>query len=175
VIANSDAVTHDTRTIGAIFFMRGIMTRKQGPGKPLILMQYDSDDERGSTLVSATLGAEIAARFGPRSESPFSILAYDGDALVGGLNGVTHWGWWYIRHFWVEQSFRNRGVGRRSCKPAHGSASAFTLIHSIRAQLNSMSIVAFGVLVRSMIFHPDTRGHFYTKSCLLAEGARRDR
>src|SRR6202030_4130459 len=87
VIANSDAITHDARAIGAIFFMRGIMTRKPGPDKPLILLRYDSDDERGSTLVSVTLGAEIAARFGPRSESPLSILAYDGDALVGGLNG----------------------------------------------------------------------------------------
>jgi hypothetical protein len=43
------------------------------------------------------------------------------------------------------------------------------LIRSIRAQHNSMSIVAFCVLVRSMIFHPDTRGHFCTKSCLPAE------
>ena len=119
---------HDTRTIGAIFFMRGIMTRKPGPDKPLILMQYDSDDERGSTLVSATLGAEIAARVGPRSESPLSILAYDGDALVGGLNGATHWGWCYIRHFWVEQSFRRVGASDAgcwrmpSCKPARDSA-----------------------------------------------------
>jgi hypothetical protein len=60
-------------------------------------------------------------------------------------------------------------------KPTPDSASASTLIHSIRAQHNSMSIVAFCVLVRSMIFHPDTRGHFCTKSCLLAEDARRDR
>jgi hypothetical protein len=92
VIANSDAITHDARTIGAIFLMRGIMNRKPGPDKPLILMHYDSDDERGSTLVSATLGAEIAAHFGPRSDSPLSILAYNGDALVGGLNGGTQLG-----------------------------------------------------------------------------------
>ena len=121
---NSDAITHDARAIGAIFFMRGIMTRKPGPDKPLILMRYDSDDERGSTLVSVTLGAEIAARFGPRSESPLSILAYDGDALVGGLNGGTHWGWCYIRHFWVEKSWRRRGVGRRLLAHAEMEAHA---------------------------------------------------
>jgi GNAT superfamily N-acetyltransferase len=95
------------------FFMRGILTRKPGPDKPLNLLHYDTDDERGSTLVSVTLGAEIAARFGSRSESPLSILAYDGDALVGELNGDTHWGWCYIRHFWVEESWRRRGVERR--------------------------------------------------------------
>ena len=62
-------------------------------------------------------------------------------------------------------------------KPALDSASASTLIHSIRAQHNSMSIVAFCVLAKSMIFHPDTRGHFCTKSYLPAEDedARRDR
>ena len=93
--------------------MRAIMTKKPVPDKPLILMHYDSDDERGSALVSATLGAEIAAHFGPRSDLPLSILAYNGDALVGGLNGGTHWGWCYIRHFWVEESWRRRGVGRQ--------------------------------------------------------------
>ena len=124
VIANSDAITHDARTIGAIFFMRGIMTRKPGPDKPLILMLYDRDDERGSKLVSTRLGAEIAAHFGPRNEAPLSILAYHGDALIGGLNGGTHWGWCYIRQFWVEESWRKRGVGRRLLAHAEMEARA---------------------------------------------------
>ncbi len=87
-------------------------------------MHYNSDDEKGSTLVSATLSVEIAARFGPRNELPLSILAYDGDTLVGGLNGVTHWGWCYIRHFWVEASWRKQGVGRRLLAHAEMEARA---------------------------------------------------
>ena len=104
--------------------MRGIMTRKPRPDKPLILMHYNTDDEKGSTLVSATLSVEIAARFGPRNELPLSILAYDGDTLVGGLNGVTHRGWCYIRHFWVEASWRKQGVGRRLLARAEMEARA---------------------------------------------------
>jgi GNAT superfamily N-acetyltransferase len=101
-----------------------MMTGKPVPDKPLILMRCDHDDERGSALVSEYLSAEIAARFGPRSETPLSILAYDGDALVGGLNGCTHWGWCYIRHFWVEESWRGRGVGRQLVTHAEMEARA---------------------------------------------------
>ena len=74
VIANSDAITHDARIISAIFFMRGIMTRKPGPDKPLILMHYDRDDERGSKLVSTRLDAEIAAARGTRRRFRFSLM-----------------------------------------------------------------------------------------------------
>ena len=92
--------------------------------KPLNFTCFDRDDEGGSTLVSTNLGAEVAARFGARRESPLSILVYDDDALIGGLNGVTHWQWCYIRHFWVEGHWRGRGVGRRLLEQAEQEARA---------------------------------------------------
>ncbi len=105
--------------------MRGIMPKKLRLEKPLILVTLDSNEERGSIVVSESLGAEIAARFGPRNESPLSIHAYDGeDVLVGGLNGGTHWGWCYIRHFWVEESWRRQGVGSRLLMQAEKEARA---------------------------------------------------
>ncbi len=97
----------------------------QKPRKPLVLVSYDSLDEKASALVSQSLEAEVAARFGPRDEAPFSILAYDdADVLVGGLNGATHWGWRYIRHFWVAASWRGRGVGRSLMQQAETEARA---------------------------------------------------
>jgi len=64
-----------------------------------------------SPAVAVHLGAEIAARFGPREETPLSITARDaGDALIGGLNGVTHWRWLYIRHLWVARPQRGQGI-----------------------------------------------------------------
>ena len=62
--------------------------------------------------VSQALGIEIAARFGPPETAPLSILAHEEGALIGGLSGVTHWGWLYIRHFWVDERARGRGLGR---------------------------------------------------------------
>lgn len=67
-----------------------------------------------SADVAARLGAEIAARFGPRDEAPLSIAVRDDDgALVAGLNGVTHWRWLYIRHLWVTEPLRGAGLARR--------------------------------------------------------------
>ncbi len=98
------------------------MTTKPRRNKPLIVVSDDGVDDGGSAFVAAALGAEIAARFGPRDETPLSILAYDGETVVGGLDGVTHWRWCYIRHFWVEASWRGRGVG--GALLAHAEAQA---------------------------------------------------
>ncbi|MBU6528654.1 GNAT family N-acetyltransferase [Methylocystis sp. MJC1] len=66
-----------------------------------------------SAEVAANLGAEIAARFGPREEAPFSLALRDAaGALLGGLNGVIHWRWLYIRHLWVAPSWRRRGFAK---------------------------------------------------------------
>lgn len=112
MIAKKAAITDDVRTTGAIFFMRGIMTKKPRVEKPLTI-DCDDGNESESARVSEALGVEIAARFGPRNEVPLSIRAYDNEhMLVGGLNGCTHWGWCYIRHFWVAESWRGQGVGR---------------------------------------------------------------
>lgn len=73
--------------------------------------------------LAARLGAEIAARFGPREEAPLSITMRDGaGALLGGLNGVTHWRWLYIRHLWVAESQRGRGLARRLMESAERAA-----------------------------------------------------
>ena len=65
-----------------------------------------------SADVAARLGAEIAARFGPREETALSLVLRDGDgALIAGLNGVIHWRWLYVRHFWVARERRAQGLG----------------------------------------------------------------
>lgn len=72
--------------------------------------------------IAEALGAEVVA-FGPREERPFSIRAEDGTgALTGGINGVTHWRWLYVRHLWVAESWRGRGLGRRLMEAAEDLA-----------------------------------------------------
>lgn len=65
-----------------------------------------------SAEIAARLGAEIAAQFGPRDETPLCILARASEEqILGGLNGVIHWRWLYIRHLWVAEAARGEGLG----------------------------------------------------------------
>jgi GNAT superfamily N-acetyltransferase len=87
------------------------MTGKRLAEKPLFVTQSGVGED--SDRVAACLGAEVAARYGPRDETRLSIFAYDeSDALIAGLNGAVHWGWCYIRHFWVAVDWRGHGLGR---------------------------------------------------------------
>jgi len=74
---------------------------------------FDDVGNSGATRVAASLAAEVAAGFGRRDEAPLSIVARCGDVIAGGLNGATHWGWFYIRQLWVQEGWRRHGVGRR--------------------------------------------------------------
>ncbi len=79
--------------------------------------------------VAEALGAEVAARFGPREDRPFSItLRDDSDALAAGLNGVAHWRWVYVRHLWVAERWRGRGLGRDLLKEAERRAAAWRCV-----------------------------------------------
>lgn len=70
-------------------------------------------DDAETQEVAAALGAEIAQNFGPRDEAALSIVAREANgALICGLNGVIHWRWLYVRHFYVAPAWRAKGVGR---------------------------------------------------------------
>jgi GNAT superfamily N-acetyltransferase len=109
--------------------MYGIMTTGLDSDDTLSIAVFDDTGNSGAARVASSLAAEITAAFGPRDESPLSIVAYAGDAtagdaVVGGLNGSTHWGWCYIRHLWVEAEWRRRGLGLRLLAEAEAQARA---------------------------------------------------
>ncbi len=91
---------------------------------PPSIAVFDDTANSGSEFVAALLAAEIAAGFGPPDGLPLSIVANADGAVVGGLNGVTHWGWCYIRHLWVHADWRRHGLGHRLLAEAENQARA---------------------------------------------------
>jgi GNAT superfamily N-acetyltransferase len=85
-------------------------------------MTAPSDDEKTSfqrreggesAEIAGLLAQEVASRLGARDEQPFCIEARDAEgALSGGMNGVIHWRWLYVRHFWIAPQKRAQGFGR---------------------------------------------------------------
>ena len=89
------------------------MTKGLNREDALNIAIFQDTENSGAKHIGSSLSAEIVAGFGPRNELPLSIVAHAGDAVVGGLNGSTHWGWCYIRQLWVHADWRRRGLGRR--------------------------------------------------------------
>jgi GNAT superfamily N-acetyltransferase len=83
---------------------------------------FETDGAPGVAAIEEALASEIATRFGPRDEEPFAIIARSGGAPVGGLEGVTHWRWLYVRRLWVETQWRGKGLGRRLMAEAEARA-----------------------------------------------------
>jgi ribosomal protein S18 acetylase RimI-like enzyme len=104
--------------------MRGIMAERLDREDTLTITISADTENAGAGHVAASLAAEIVAGFGPRDELPLSIVARAGDAVVGGLNGSSHWGWCYIRHLWVDAEWRHRGLGGRLLAEAETQARA---------------------------------------------------
>ena len=60
------------------------------------------------------LGSEMTQSYGAREEAHISILIRrDDGGIIGGLNGLAHWRWLYIRHLWVEQNYRRLGYAKK--------------------------------------------------------------
>ncbi len=59
----------------------------------------------------------------PRNHRELAIVMYDdGGAIVGGLLGVTVWGWLHVTDLWVAAALRGRGWGSRILEHAEQSA-----------------------------------------------------
>jgi GNAT superfamily N-acetyltransferase len=55
-------------------------------------------------------------------EKPFTVLAFMGDTLVGGLLGKIFHKWLYAELVWVNEEYRRQGVGSKVMKTAEERA-----------------------------------------------------
>ncbi len=49
----------------------------------------------------------------PRVKQELGVFYRVNGRLLGGLTGATFWGWLHIKHIWVDDSQRGKGVGKQ--------------------------------------------------------------
>ncbi|MFK7995769.1 MAG: GNAT family N-acetyltransferase [Granulosicoccus sp.] len=52
-----------------------------------------------------------AQRTGIVDSRAIGFTVYDTEVLIGGLNGVTSFGWLYIETLWLDEAHRHSGIG----------------------------------------------------------------
>jgi len=50
------------------------------------------------------------------------LTVYDVEKLIGGLNGLTSFGWLYIETLWLDEAYRHRGIGKQLLHAAEKEA-----------------------------------------------------
>lgn len=87
------------------------------------LATLDDDDGPEAAWIAAELGAQVAEAFAAADARPLVVAARDGaGVLIGGLRGLSHWGWLYIRQLYVVPDARRTGVGARLMRAAEVQA-----------------------------------------------------
>lgn len=80
------------------------------------------------------------SRAAPENYRPLAVFLRDAEGcIVGGAIGHTHWEWLFISHFWVSESLRGGGFGRRILSAAEREAVARGCRH---AHLDTFSFQA---------------------------------
>jgi len=51
-----------------------------------------------------------------------AVLRSDDDRLLGGLIGITFWGWLHVDILWIDETLRHQGRGRRLLQSAEEEA-----------------------------------------------------
>jgi RimJ/RimL family protein N-acetyltransferase len=75
---------------------------------------------------AAVIGGLVGYNDGQVGQEVFRglyVLAREGETIVGGLLGYTHWNWLFIGHLWLAEAQRGSGVGRRMLELAEREAT----------------------------------------------------
>lgn len=74
-------------------------------------------------LIERALVEHNEARSEPRNYTPLSIFLRTAEGqIVGGVRGVTVWGWLFVSQLWVAEHLRNRDYGTKLMEAAEQAA-----------------------------------------------------
>lgn len=95
------------------------------------LVVSERDDDRRRRDIAQALSRHNGGAGFPDDWRPLSVfvhaprrLPWGKGRLVGGLNGGTAWGWFYVSHLWVDATARHHGLGSALMAEAERLAQA---------------------------------------------------
>ena len=104
-----------------------------------IQIAYNESDARSVENALIKFNIEQA---GPSDYRALTVFARDSSGrLIGGVVGSTYWGWLTIACFWIQESWRHQGLGKKLLRAAEEEAISRGC-HS--SQLDSFSFQAPG-------------------------------
>jgi ribosomal protein S18 acetylase RimI-like enzyme len=106
---------------------------------------------------------------------PLHILLHDQDGhLLGGLIADTYWNWLNVDDFWLDERFRDQGIGRRMLAAAEIEAMNRGCIH---AKLETFSFQARGFyekcgyrVVGQLDDYPPGQSFYWMQKDLIKQG-----
>ena len=152
--------------------MRDPSVRGLGPGYGLTV--EDAPAEADVDVLAYGLEAYNEGRWPQHPPwQPLAIFLRNEAQIVAGLAGETYCGWLFVKHLWVSEGLRGRGVGRELMARAEalarerGCHSAYLDTFSFQAPgfYEKLGYQEFGRLA----YPPDHHKHFMRKRLTLPE------
>jgi predicted N-acetyltransferase YhbS len=92
---------------------------------PDIVIEVASEPDGAITaMIEDRLIEALRKNVPPNDSKPLVLLAREGSTVVGGLVGVTSYGWLLVKILWVAEEMRRRGLGARVMAKAEALARA---------------------------------------------------
>jgi ribosomal protein S18 acetylase RimI-like enzyme len=76
-----------------------------------LLVEDNPDPDHVRQLISG-LVAFTATGAEAENHRPLAVFCRQGDHIVGGADGYTHWQWLHVSHLWVADALRRQSVGQ---------------------------------------------------------------
>ena len=83
----------------------------------------ENPDPADLDVIERALVEHNEARSEPRNYSPLAIFLRNGEGqIVGGLRGLTVWGWLFVSQLWVAEDLRGQDYGTKLMEAAEQEA-----------------------------------------------------
>ncbi|WDR02909.1 N-acetylmuramic acid 6-phosphate etherase [Devosia algicola] len=101
----------------------GSLRQGSGLGMSVRLETVANPDPAALAAIGTGLGQFNDTEVGPAGRQALAVLVRgQGDAVVGGLNGYTAWGWLYVQWLWLDEAHRGHGLAGRLLEMAEAEA-----------------------------------------------------